>query len=682
MSPCDSYASPLRQHTCRWRSKRAALLAVGAFAASLAAAASAVTTIIAGSAAMLSSGAGEVRDLTAVTGSVMYAATQGGGLWKTNNAGVSWAITALPARFVWKIAVAGNTNVVYAATTVGLFKSGDGGATWAALTSDSARAVAVDPNDATGNKLLLGVPGVGILRSPDGGTTFADVSGGLDSTDVRAIVYDPGGNAYAALFGNTLGGNWGGVFKLPVGNSTWVNWNTAGGGTALDNKFVTSLAASGTVLLAGTMDPNSGDGRVHRSLLSGGGWSNPTTELNGYLFGVEALAYDRSGTSGNNAFYAGSRALCTYRSVDGGQNWVRQAQVVAANTEACSDISAIGSFPGASSLVIGSKGSGLFYTTTPSASAIWTRASGLAADRVRAFAPSPAANTFFVALQGGGVRSTPNGGASWSSLVDGLPTSNGVTPVVFSATALAAHPTDPAQVLAGFRGPGLYALSGSTWNVVNGANLPAQGGGDYKPQDLRFDASGANLFYSLFDGQGVYLRTAGAWSLAAPGAWSGAGAAGVYLATTGTRYALMYDQLPLRQTAGTSAAWAPVAATDTGFMRLAFRAMSESPITHDLLAATNKGLFRSTNDGANWTYVSATGLPQTALSAIVHSSTASGTVWAADPGGNFSCSSDGGTTWTYVAVLPAPALALRLQGGQVWALTDGAGIARLAATCP
>jgi photosystem II stability/assembly factor-like uncharacterized protein len=405
-------------------------------------------------------------------------------------------------------------------------------------------------------------------------------------------------------------------------------------------------------------------------------------ETNGYLFGVEALAYDRSGAGGGNAFYAGSRALCIYRSLDGGMTWARQAQAVAANTEVCSDIYAVGTFPGASPVVVAAQGSGLFYTTTPSTSATWTRSSGLAADRVRGFAPSPAANTFYVALQAGAVRTTANAGASWSSLIAGLETSNGVTPIVFSATALAVHPTDPTQVLAGFGGPGLYALSGTTWNAVNGANLPAQGSGNYAPQDLRFDPTGANLFYSLFGGQGVYLRAGTAWSLAATGVWGGTGAAGVYLATTGTRYALMYDQPPLRQ-AGGAGAWTTVAAAgDVGFMRLAFRAISENPLTHDLLAATNKGLFRSTDDGANWARVSASGLPQTALSALLHSPSVSGMVWTADPGGNFSCSTDAGTTWTYVAVLPAPALALRLQGGQVWALTDGAGIAKLGATCP
>src|ERR1700693_519955 len=108
MISCDRYRPLLRHPGCRGRAKYAAVLAMMVFAAAPLPTAGAVTTITAGSSTMFSSGAGEVRDLTAASASVMYAATQGGGWWKTSNAGVSWTVTTLPARYVWKIAVAGN----------------------------------------------------------------------------------------------------------------------------------------------------------------------------------------------------------------------------------------------------------------------------------------------------------------------------------------------------------------------------------------------------------------------------------------------------------------------------------------------------------------------------------------------------------------------------------------------
>jgi hypothetical protein len=643
----------------------------------------------------ISAQAGEVRDLAAVNTTTMFAATQGGGLWKTTNGGASWsAVPALPARYVWKLAIAGNATTIYAATTSGVFKSANAGATWNQLTADPARAIAVDPTDPAGNKFLVGVAGAGIVRSNDGGSTFVDVSGGLDSTDTRAIVFDPAGNAFAALFGSTApGANWGGVFRLPSGGSTWTNWNTAGGGAAINSKFVTSLAANATVLLAGTQDPNSGDGRVHRSLLGGGGWSNPPGpgDQQGYLAGVESLALDRSSAGGGNAFYAGSRTLCVYRTTDGGLNWFRQGQATAANTEVCANIYAVGSFPGATTNVaVAAKGSGLFYTTAPSTGVTWTRASGLAADRVRSFAASAAAGTLYLGLDGGGVRRSTDGGTSWLPLLTGIPKPNGVTEGLYPVNALAAHPTNAALVYAGMRGVGLYQFSSGTWSVVNGGALTGQGSGDNKPQDLAFNNNGNNLFYSLFDiGQGPFRNVGGTWSLPAYGPedlnGGGSGAARFYTSPTNANlvFALRYDERMQRSIDGGNT-WSQVVAPVYGFMRTAFISIGENPFAPTrMLAATNMGIYNSADSGATWSRMSIAGaLRQTTFSALLYSPTTNVMVWGADFDGNFYCSADEGQSWNFVARLAAPVSALRYRAPDVWALTDGAGIVRLSATCP
>src|SRR5437867_2527087 len=54
----------------------------------------------------LSAQAGEVRALVATSGTTMLAATQGGGLWQSTDAGASWSrVASFPARYVWSIAV-------------------------------------------------------------------------------------------------------------------------------------------------------------------------------------------------------------------------------------------------------------------------------------------------------------------------------------------------------------------------------------------------------------------------------------------------------------------------------------------------------------------------------------------------------------------------------------------------
>src|SRR5262245_4311952 len=73
------------------------------------------------------SGAGEIRDFVAVSASVAYAATQGGGVWKTIDSGANWVKTSMPAKYVWDVAhnsASGGVRL-YAATEAGLFRSTD-----------------------------------------------------------------------------------------------------------------------------------------------------------------------------------------------------------------------------------------------------------------------------------------------------------------------------------------------------------------------------------------------------------------------------------------------------------------------------------------------------------------------------------------------------------------------------
>lgn len=155
------------------------------------------------------------------------------------------------------------------------------------------------------------------------------------------------------------------------------------------------------------------------------------------------------------------------------------------------------------------------------------------------------------------------------------------------------------------------------------------------------------------------------------------------MTASGTLLALMYDQVPQRST-NAGASWTPVTANDSGFTRLAFESVAVSA-SGSMMAATNKGLFRSTDDGANWSRISAGGaLVQTALSAVLYSPSVNALVFAGDRGGNFYCSPDDGQNWSLVATLSAPILGLRNQSGQVWAITDGAGVGRFLnpTTCP
>ncbi len=162
-----------------------------------------------------SANSGEVRDLLQTAANTLYAATQGGGIYKSTDGGINWTrLASFPEHYVWRLAGhSANNQLVYAANGKGLFKSADGGTTWTQLTFDSVKAVAVDPFNQ--NHLLIGVPGAGIYQSLDGGTTFALVNTGLDSLDISAIAFSPVSNnvVYAGLNSNVSGG-WGGSLQI------------------------------------------------------------------------------------------------------------------------------------------------------------------------------------------------------------------------------------------------------------------------------------------------------------------------------------------------------------------------------------------------------------------------------------------------------------------------------------
>ena len=193
--------------------------------------------------AQLSAQTADVRDFHSVAGPVVYAATQGGGLQKSSDNGATWLkVTALPARYLWKITgSASDPSLLFTATSDGVYRSANGGATWTQVTFEAARVVVVDA--ASDQNVLIGVPGVGVYRSSDRGLTFVLSNTGLDSSDVRALAAgSTGGTFFVALYSNATGAS-GGVFRSIDGGITWSSWNGNGAG-ALPNRYVTSLAVT------------------------------------------------------------------------------------------------------------------------------------------------------------------------------------------------------------------------------------------------------------------------------------------------------------------------------------------------------------------------------------------------------------------------------------------------------
>jgi photosystem II stability/assembly factor-like uncharacterized protein len=186
---------------------------------------------------------------------LFYIAAVNGGIWKSLDAGRTWVpiFDREPTGSIGALAVApSNPQIVYAGSGEGLqrpdlaigdgiYKSTDGGATWAHLglrDGQQIASMAVDPTDA--NRLFVAVLGHpygpnderGIYRSVDGGATFQRVLFENENVGGFDVVLDPQNpkTVYATLWAARqapweIGASFeiagSGIFKSSDGGTTW-----------------------------------------------------------------------------------------------------------------------------------------------------------------------------------------------------------------------------------------------------------------------------------------------------------------------------------------------------------------------------------------------------------------------------------------------------------------------------
>ena len=220
---------------------------------------------------------------------LLYVATDNGGIWKTTNATASIpTFTPLTDHMstlsIGSIAMQpGNQNVLYAGTAdlssysnqggtdVGIYKTTNAGASWATVgtsTLGGQDVLAVAPSTAMSGNLVLAAtsptatppanaPSTGVYRSTDGGITWTRRSslGGLPDAPASQVINDPGDTSgmrfYAAVPGY-------GVYLSIDGGQNWSAVNTG----------LTNVQSSVRIQLAIHNDPSNND--VYASVYSGG----------------------------------------------------------------------------------------------------------------------------------------------------------------------------------------------------------------------------------------------------------------------------------------------------------------------------------------------------------------------------------------------------------------------------
>jgi photosystem II stability/assembly factor-like uncharacterized protein len=276
----------------------------------------------------------------AVSGSNIFAGTEGGGVFLSTNNGANWvAVNTGLINLVVNTLVA-NGSDIYAGTSGGMFLSTNNGASWTAINNGLGTGFSppVHSSVVKGNNIFIGTT-FGVSYSANNGANWTSVNTGVTGATVWTLLsngnsifagtlnesglYVSSNNAESwqpsnsgisfpyitssAKIGNNLFVGGAGVF---LSTNNGMTWSSVSAG--LTNMSVRSLATSGANLFAGTYS-----GGVFLSTNNGASWNAVNTGLT--ESNIVCLA-----ASGSNIFAGTYEGL--FRSTDNGANWTSEGK--------------------------------------------------------------------------------------------------------------------------------------------------------------------------------------------------------------------------------------------------------------------------------------------------------------------------------------------------------------------
>jgi PKD repeat protein len=376
-------------------------------------------------------GIGRVNSVSfTISGSntTIWAGTPSGGLWKSNNNGVSWvALTdSLPTLGVSDILVdSTNTNIMYMGTGdrdagdapgLGVWKSTNGGASWVVSnTGMGNRTVGKLIMDPTNHNIILAATSSGVYRSTDAGANWTKTSATANFKDIR---FHPANSSivYATASGDFYRSTNGGVSFTQITSGLPTN----------GQRLVIGVSPANANYVYALVGNSSGLVGLYRSTNSGLSFTTRSTSPN-------ILGYSISGTDNSsqawydldiavdpnniNTIYAGGVNI--WKSTDGGSTWSIVAHWIGSSSVAAvhADQHCMVFKPGTSSLYAGCDG-GLYYTTNGGSS--WTDiTSGMAISQIYKFGQSlTTADKLISGFQDNGTA-IYSGNNSWSTEIGG-----------------------------------------------------------------------------------------------------------------------------------------------------------------------------------------------------------------------------------------------------------------------
>jgi photosystem II stability/assembly factor-like uncharacterized protein len=423
--------------------------------------------------------------LYAGTGEGMYNvdAVRGAGVLKSTNAGTSWTLqtgftggSGFPYYINDLYLRPDSTSKIYAATNVGLFRTTNGGASWAFLhqgTSARATQIVEHPvNRATFFVCYGNFSTDGIYRTTNGGASFTKLTTGLPATGYTriAMAISPSNPQTLYAVFNSTSNTTRGVFRSTNGGTSWDS--LAIPRDALTN--ATHLAGQGWYNNAIAVDPVNpaivyvGGVNLYKSTTSGAFW----TMISNWYAGA---GYPYVHADQHELLFTGGALLIgndggVFRTTNGGTSFTdlntnfATAQFYSGAVHPSSDLFIGGTQDNGTlrtgvipawSMVFGGDGGATFIDfLTPSI--MWTE---------------------YVRLN---IQKSTNGGTSWLKTMNGIPSgpgqSDGTTDRVLFIAPIAMDPTDPQRLAAGTYRAYYTSNGGSSW-IPAGGDLTGDGVG-------------------------------------------------------------------------------------------------------------------------------------------------------------------------------------------------------------
>ena len=502
------------------------------------------------------------------TGDIDAGDTYATGVLKSIDGGITWNPTALTysvssQRRIGRLLINPlNPNILFAATSVGIYRTNNGGTTWNLIKSGTYKDMEYRPGDTS---TVYAVTATGFFRSTTGGNTsasFVQITNGLPNAGVRQVVsVTPADPNYIYILRSASDNSFGGVYRSTDGGTSFTlmsnspnnfRWQPDGSDSGGQGWYDIACGVSPT-------DKNEitcGGVNSWKSLDGGATWSINTHWYGGGAPYVHADLHAVEYVSGTTCYLGTDGGIA--RTTDGGSTWTTiNGQMNIAQ------VYRIGQSSTTANYVLSGhqdNGTNLLNGTT------WKEVYG--GDGADCFVDWSNNNTMVESYVNGDFNLSTNGGNSWSSIVSGITgTAAWVAPIIQSLHVANTYYCGYQQVFK-------TTNKGTTWTQMG--SIPSSG-------------------------QILYLAAAPSNSLVLYAATSGA----LYKTTNGgTSWSTISAGLP---TSAASISRMTVDNTDANNVFVSFSGYS----------AGNK-VFVTTDGGSTWTNISA-GLPNLPANCIIYS---------------------------------------------------------------